>query len=133
MKFTYVDDYDFLAAHKIEESIPWAMLRGNDDGMMSVKNDRAIAAGLDVSPAGDDGARHARLVAHRPRGAPAEAALLDHAGEGSAGARRLARSREVAAQREKDPVTRTPPDLIGATTSPPMRKRSSFDWRCVCA
>jgi len=50
VKFTYVDDYDFLAAHKIDESIPWAMLRGNDDGMMSVKNDRAIAAGLTFRP-----------------------------------------------------------------------------------
>lgn len=48
--FTYVDDYDFLAAHKIEESIPWAMLRGNDYGMMSVKNDRAIADGLTFRP-----------------------------------------------------------------------------------
>ncbi len=50
VKFTYVDDYDFLGAHKIEESIPWAMLRGNDYGMMSVKNDRAIAAGLTFRP-----------------------------------------------------------------------------------
>lgn len=50
VKFTFVDDYDFLAAHKIEEAIPWAMLRGNDDGMMSVKNDRAIAAGLTFRP-----------------------------------------------------------------------------------
>jgi 2'-hydroxyisoflavone reductase len=48
--FTYVDDYDFLAAHKIDESIPWAMLRGNDDGMMSVRNDHAIAAGLTFRP-----------------------------------------------------------------------------------
>ena len=50
VKFTYVDDYHFLAAHKIEESIPWAMLRGNDDGMMSVKNGKAIAAGLTFRP-----------------------------------------------------------------------------------
>ena len=50
VKFTYVDDYDFLEAHKIEESIPWAMLKGNDYGMMSVKNDRAIAAGLTFRP-----------------------------------------------------------------------------------
>jgi 2'-hydroxyisoflavone reductase len=47
---TYVDDYDFLAAHKIEYSIPWAMLKGNDDGMMSVKNGRAISAGLGFRP-----------------------------------------------------------------------------------
>jgi len=48
--YTYVDDYDFLAAHKIEEAIPWAMLKGNDYGMMSVKNDKAIAAGLGFRP-----------------------------------------------------------------------------------
>ncbi len=48
--FTYVDDYDFLAEHKIDEAIPWAMLKGNDDGMMSVKNDKAIAAGLTFRP-----------------------------------------------------------------------------------
>jgi 2'-hydroxyisoflavone reductase len=48
--FVDIDDYDFLAAHKIEEAIPWAMLRGNDDGMMSVKNDKAIAAGLSFRP-----------------------------------------------------------------------------------
>jgi nucleoside-diphosphate-sugar epimerase len=48
--FTYVDDYDFLAAHKIDEAIPWAMLRGNDDGMMSIKNGRAIKAGLTFRP-----------------------------------------------------------------------------------
>jgi 2'-hydroxyisoflavone reductase len=48
--FTYVDDYDFLAAHKIGEAIPWALLRGNNYGMMSIKNDRAIAAGLTFRP-----------------------------------------------------------------------------------
>jgi 2'-hydroxyisoflavone reductase len=50
VRLIFVDDYDFLAAHKIDEAIPWAMLRGNDDGMMSVKNDRAIAAGLGFRP-----------------------------------------------------------------------------------
>jgi 2'-hydroxyisoflavone reductase len=50
VRFTYVDDYDFLSAHKIEEAIPWAMLRGNDDGMMSVKNGRAVEAGLTFRP-----------------------------------------------------------------------------------
>ncbi len=50
VKYTFVDDYDFLAAHKIEEAIPWALLRGNDYGMMSVKSDKAIAAGLKFRP-----------------------------------------------------------------------------------
>lgn len=50
VQFTWVDDYEFLAAQKIEEAIPWAMLRGNDDGMMSIRNDRAVAAGLGFRP-----------------------------------------------------------------------------------
>lgn len=48
--FTYVDDYDFLSAHKIEDAIPWVMQKGNDLGHMSVKNDKAIAAGLTFRP-----------------------------------------------------------------------------------
>jgi 2'-hydroxyisoflavone reductase len=48
--YTYVDDYDFLVAHKIEEAIPWALLKGNDYGMMSIENDKAIAAGLTFRP-----------------------------------------------------------------------------------
>jgi len=48
--YTFVDDYDFLAAHKIDVAIPWALLTGNDYGMMSVKNDRAIDAGLAFRP-----------------------------------------------------------------------------------
>ena len=50
VKYVYVDDYDFLAAHKIVEAIPWALLRGNDYGMMSVRNEKAIAAGLTFRP-----------------------------------------------------------------------------------
>jgi 2'-hydroxyisoflavone reductase len=48
--FIYVDDYEFLAEHKIDEAIPWAMLKDNDYGMMSVKNERAVAAGLGFRP-----------------------------------------------------------------------------------
>ncbi len=48
--YTFVDDYDFLAAHKIEEAIPWALVRGNDYGMMSISNRKAIAAGLTFRP-----------------------------------------------------------------------------------
>jgi 2'-hydroxyisoflavone reductase len=47
---TPVGDYDFLKAHGIEEAIPWAMLAGNDYGMMSVKNGKAVAAGLRFRP-----------------------------------------------------------------------------------
>src|SRR4051812_7398899 len=50
VKYTFVDDSDFLVAHKIDEAIPWALLKGNDYGMMSVKNDKAIAAGLTFRP-----------------------------------------------------------------------------------
>jgi 2'-hydroxyisoflavone reductase len=49
-KFTWVEDYDFLSKHKIEEAIPWAMLKGNDDGMMSIRHERAEAAGLSYRP-----------------------------------------------------------------------------------
>jgi 2'-hydroxyisoflavone reductase len=48
--FTQVDDYAFLTEHKIEEAIPWAMLKGNDDGMMSIRHARAEAAGLTYRP-----------------------------------------------------------------------------------
>ena len=50
VNYVYVDDYDFLEAHKIGAAIPWAMLKGNNYGMMSVKNDRAVAAGLGFRP-----------------------------------------------------------------------------------
>ena len=49
-KLVWVDDYDFLSSHGIEEAIPWVMLKGNDYGHMSAKNDRAIAAGLQFRP-----------------------------------------------------------------------------------
>jgi 2'-hydroxyisoflavone reductase len=49
-RFTCVDDYAFLSKHKIEEAIPWAMLKGNDDGMMSIRRERAEAAGLTYRP-----------------------------------------------------------------------------------
>jgi len=50
---TFIDDYAFLKAHGIEYSIPWAMLEGNDAGMMSIRNHRAIAAGLAFRPLED--------------------------------------------------------------------------------
>ena len=53
VRFTWVDDYAFLESHRIEEAIPWAMLRGNDDGMMSIRGDRARAAGLRYRPLAD--------------------------------------------------------------------------------
>jgi 2'-hydroxyisoflavone reductase len=47
---TFVEDYEFLSAHGIEDSIPWVMLKGKDYGHMSIRNDRAIAAGLTFRP-----------------------------------------------------------------------------------
>jgi len=47
---TFIEDYAFLKSHGIEYSIPWVMLEGNNDGMMSIRNDRAIAAGLTFRP-----------------------------------------------------------------------------------
>ena len=49
-RFTWVEDYAFLAAHGIDEAIPWARLAGNDDGMMSIRNAKAINAGLTYRP-----------------------------------------------------------------------------------
>lgn len=51
--FTHVDDYAFLAAHGIEEATPWALLQGNDDGMMSIANAKAIGAGLNFRALAD--------------------------------------------------------------------------------
>lgn len=50
----FVDDYAFLEQHKIEEAIPWAMLKGSDDGMMSIRNGKARAA----KPAHSSHGRH---------------------------------------------------------------------------
>jgi 2'-hydroxyisoflavone reductase len=47
---TPVDDYEFLKAHQIEYAIPWSMLQGNDDGMMSILVGKAIDAGLRLRP-----------------------------------------------------------------------------------
>ena len=50
VNFVYVDDYDFLLQHKIEDAVPWILLRGNDYGHTSAKNNKAIAAGLGFRP-----------------------------------------------------------------------------------
>lgn len=49
-QFTWVDDDAFLERYKIDEAIPWALLKGNDFGMMSIRNDKARAAGLAFRP-----------------------------------------------------------------------------------
>lgn len=49
-RLVWVDDYAFLEAHQITDSVPWVMLKGNDFGHMSARNDRAVAAGLGFRP-----------------------------------------------------------------------------------
>jgi 2'-hydroxyisoflavone reductase len=49
-KLTWVDDYDFLEAHRIRGAVPWIMLKGNNYGHTSIRNDRAVAAGLGFRP-----------------------------------------------------------------------------------
>jgi len=49
-KLVFIEDYDFLKAHKIDDSVPWVLLAGNDYGHQSVKNDKAVATGLRYRP-----------------------------------------------------------------------------------
>jgi 2'-hydroxyisoflavone reductase len=51
--FTWVDDYDFLAAHGLQEAVPWIMLRGDALGETRVSNHKAVAAGLTFRPLAD--------------------------------------------------------------------------------
>jgi 2'-hydroxyisoflavone reductase len=48
--FTQVDDYDFLAEHKIDGLVPWVLPVGNDFGHTAIGNARAKAAGLGFRP-----------------------------------------------------------------------------------
>ena len=48
--FTQVDDYDFLAEHKIDAIIPWVLPVGNDFGHTSISSAKAKAAGLGFRP-----------------------------------------------------------------------------------
>ena len=45
-----IEDMDFLTEHGIQYSIPWALLTGPNYGMMSIRNEKAIAAGLKFRP-----------------------------------------------------------------------------------
>jgi 2'-hydroxyisoflavone reductase len=49
-RLTFVDDYEFLEAHGIVDAVPWVMLKGNDLGHLSARNDRSVAAGLRFRP-----------------------------------------------------------------------------------
>jgi 2'-hydroxyisoflavone reductase len=49
-RLTWVDDYDFLSAHRIGAAVPWVMPRGRSLGHTSIRNERAVAAGLTFRP-----------------------------------------------------------------------------------
>lgn len=52
-KITWVDDYEFLKAQKLEFACPWGLPEGNELGQMSISNKRAVAAGLTFRPIAD--------------------------------------------------------------------------------
>ncbi|MBC8086394.1 MAG: NAD-dependent epimerase/dehydratase family protein [Phycisphaerae bacterium] len=52
-KITWVDDYEFLKAQKLEFACPWGLPEGNELGQMSIDNRRAVAAGLSFRPIGE--------------------------------------------------------------------------------
>lgn len=47
---TWIEDYAFLEAHEIFDSVPWVMLKGNDLGHTAASNAKAVAAGLGFRP-----------------------------------------------------------------------------------
>lgn len=47
---TWVEDYAFLEAHEIFDSVPWVMLKGNDAWHTSASSKKAVAAGLTFRP-----------------------------------------------------------------------------------
>ena len=49
-RMVYVEDYEFLEGQGIDGSVPWVMLKGNDYGHQSIKNDKVVAAGLTFRP-----------------------------------------------------------------------------------
>ena len=49
-RYTWVDDYDFLAEHRVGGAVPWIMLRGDSLGMTTIRFDRALATGLTFRP-----------------------------------------------------------------------------------
>jgi 2'-hydroxyisoflavone reductase len=53
VKYTWIEDYAFLEAHEITDSVPWVLLKGNDLHHMEASNQRAIAAGLGFRPLAD--------------------------------------------------------------------------------
>jgi 2'-hydroxyisoflavone reductase len=48
--FTWIPDHAFLKAHAIQGAVPWIMLEGNNEGHTSIRNAKAVAAGLRFRP-----------------------------------------------------------------------------------
>jgi 2'-hydroxyisoflavone reductase len=49
-EFVWIEDYDFLSTQRIAAAIPWLMLRGNALYATSIRNTKAVAAGLTFRP-----------------------------------------------------------------------------------
>jgi 2'-hydroxyisoflavone reductase len=50
VRWTWVDDYDFLKEHNLYFTVPWVLLEGNDLGYTSINIDKALAHGLRLRP-----------------------------------------------------------------------------------
>ena len=50
VKWTWIEDYDFLEENGIGFAIPWIMAKGNNYGSQRINIDRAKAAGLTFRP-----------------------------------------------------------------------------------
>jgi 2'-hydroxyisoflavone reductase len=44
--WTWIEDYDFLEAQRLQYAIPWLMARGDNLGSAQINNERAVAEGL---------------------------------------------------------------------------------------
>ena len=78
--------HEFLRAHQIPESVPLIMLEGNDLGHTSIKNGKAIAAGLAFRPLAETVKDTLAWLGHGARGTSRQAPLHHHAGNRSEGA-----------------------------------------------
>jgi 2'-hydroxyisoflavone reductase len=52
-QLVWIEDYEFLTAQEIFDSVPWVMLKDNDRWQMTASNAKAVAAGLGYRPLAD--------------------------------------------------------------------------------
>ena len=50
VRWTWVDDYDFLKEHRLRFATPWILLDGPELGYTSINIDKALAHGLTMRP-----------------------------------------------------------------------------------